>query len=844
VSKDPRESVVTILKQTSTGFEVVGVGFMVGKRHVATCAHVVNSALAGRAIHDDGKPGPDETVVVEFSLLGDPPHDSRNARVVGWRPPPPAANLWAGRRDIAILEIVNQAPPRGVPFAKLGKPLPGSAIDVYGIPPDPPERPGAWSGGTVRGEIAGGFIQVDDRLNTAIKMQPGYSGSPLLDIRSGKVVGMLVIASILEDLRDCYAIPPEWLREIMSPEVRVRQQLVARAGWIRSRARRAAVVLARRLRAAWAGVREHPFRFGTVAVVGVLLLEIIRPGSLLPGRSDAGDAFCIPVEVAVSTEKDELVADMAREYNESDRTFDGGRCATVSVHGLSSGSTMRALAADWKADHLTGPLPPRRPQVWLPTSSMWLGLLQERGKGNLLPKDAPSVTSSVLGIAMPRRMANALRSRYQGNVGWRQILNLAIDPKGWGSLGHQEWGQFALGRDKPHVSTSGLAATVATYYAATGKSQPVRGIESSVANYGDEATQFMQKLYIEDSKRRNVPNSVPFVSAVVVQEQLAHLYNRGSPLGNIADPENGGKPPNERMEMIYPVDGTLKLDHPYVVLRGTNNEVDKNVEGAARNFREFLEEDAQQDRFIELGFRTREAPERPTDILKNSVGAPADQRLSLLGLPQSNLIERMQAGWDANRKKAQVLVALDVSGSMGDPVDPDNEEGVEKIDLLKPAALRGFRLLDDLDEAELWTFSSNPDYRRRVPMSRVQDAGPTFERVINDISPKGNTALYKTTMDAHAYMLDRLDSERINAIILLTDGKNFPRDDKGRAELLRRIDAKNLETSIRIFTISYGSDADVDLLEQIAERSKASYYNATDPRDIDKVLVSAFSNFG
>jgi Ca-activated chloride channel family protein len=204
----------------------------------------------------------------------------------------------------------------------------------------------------------------------------------------------------------------------------------------------------------------------------------------------------------------------------------------------------------------------------------------------------------------------------------------------------------------------------------------------------------------------------------------------------------------------------------------------------------------------------------------------------------------MQAGWDANRKKAQVLVELDVSGSMGDPVDPKNEEGDKKIDLLRPAALRGFRLLDNLDEAELWTFSSNPDYRRRVPMSKIQDARPKFERVIRGISPKGNTALYKTTMDAHTYMLDRLDSKRINAIILLTDGKNFPRDDKGRAELLRRIDAKNLETSIRIFTISYGSDADVDLLEQIAERSKASYYNATDPRDIDKVFVSAFSNFG
>lgn len=64
-----------------------------------------------------------------------------------------------------------------------------------------------------------------------------------------------------------------------------------------------------------------------------------------------------------------------------------------------------------------------------------------------------------------------------------------------------------------------------------------------------------------------------------------------------------------------------------------------------------------------------------------------------------------------------------------------------------------------------------------------------------------------------------------------------------RAELLRRVDAKNLDDTIRIFTISFGASADRRLLGEIAERSKASAYNATKPQEIDKVFVSVFSNF-
>ena len=43
------------------------------------------------------------------------------------------------------------------------------------------------------------------------------------------------------------------------------------------------------------------------------------------------------------------------------------------------------------------------------------------------------------------------------------------NPEGWASKGHPEWGAFKLGKTNPNFSTSGLSATIAQYYAATGK---------------------------------------------------------------------------------------------------------------------------------------------------------------------------------------------------------------------------------------------------------------------------------------------------------------------------------------------------------------------------------------
>src|SRR5262249_895837 len=196
-----------------------------------------------------------------------------------------------------------------------------------------------------------------------------------------------------------------------------------------------------------------------------------------------------------------------RTAREADR-----RCVAVRAPSKSAGATAEALARGWD-ERLDGP----RPDVWSPAARSWPVLLrqrtQSRDKADLVPDDLPSIAQSPLVIAMPQPMAEALG--WPGKpLGWADILPLARDPHGWGSRGHPEWGRVKLGKTNPNFSTSGLNATIATYYVATGRSSDltsadvrapkvtdfVRGVERSVVHYGDTTLTFLQNLYDAGAK--------------------------------------------------------------------------------------------------------------------------------------------------------------------------------------------------------------------------------------------------------------------------------------------------------------------------------------------------------
>ncbi|MGH3719403.1 MAG: trypsin-like peptidase domain-containing protein [Pseudonocardiaceae bacterium] len=201
------EFVVQVLRAGSP--VPAGVGFVVGERHILTCAHVVNTVL-GRGLRAQDAPEPQMRVQVAFPILGDAEGAPlRSCRVAVWVPPPVSGTAGG---DVAGLVLVGEGLPAGAspaPLVETGD-VRGAAVAVFGYPCEPPHRQhGAWAACRLRGAVGAGMIQLDVDSEAALRAQPGYSGSPAVMSNGGGdgVVGMLAVASTEGDARDAYAIP-------------------------------------------------------------------------------------------------------------------------------------------------------------------------------------------------------------------------------------------------------------------------------------------------------------------------------------------------------------------------------------------------------------------------------------------------------------------------------------------------------------------------------------------------------------------------------------------------------------------------------------------------------------
>ena len=174
-------------------------------------------------------------------------------------------------------------------------------------------------------------------------------------------------------------------------------------------------------------------------------------------------------------------------------------------------------------------------------------------------------------------------------------VGVGTDPKGWASKGHPEWGKFTLGKTNPTVSTSGLAATIGTLVAATGTSSDLtraalerpevrrylKQVESSVVHYGDTTLTYLTNLQRAD----DAGAALGYLSAAAVEEKSVLDYNAGNPSG---DPNTVGDhaPPKVPLVAVYPKEGTLYSDNPYVILDAPWATAEKKA--GATDFRQYL----------------------------------------------------------------------------------------------------------------------------------------------------------------------------------------------------------------------------------------------------------------
>ncbi|HVD16649.1 MAG TPA: substrate-binding and VWA domain-containing protein [Actinomycetota bacterium] len=596
------------------------------------------------------------------------------------------------------------------------------------------------------------------------------------------------------------------------------------------------------------GARWLPLVGTAVAVALIFLVVQARPylerRNLLPGED--GCDRTLTVNVVTGPELAGLLSQFAGDYAQG-RHRVGNQCVQPTVTADEPGAVVHYLARDWKRSGGAAP------DVWLPASSTWADVLEARRPG-LLDEQRPKVATSPLVIAMPRPMAQAL-GWPKRPLGWGELLAAMRDPAGWARFGQPKWGPVLVGKTDPHLSTAGMQAGVAAVLSSTGKlkdpaaaaadrrlAATVVGVERAPGPYAGSSTALLTDLQRADDRG----GALRFASALPLTEKSLRDYNLGNPSGN---PETLGqhRRPKVPLVAVYPREGTFVADHPFLTLRA--RWVGEEKRRAAADFLRFLRSDPVQARLLAAGFRTWQGTAGPEATTANGI-LPGEPR-AVLPSPPAKLVQAIDVSWEKARKRGNVLAVIDASGSMAGQVPGTRSS---KLDLVKEAAGGALPLFSDQDRLGLWQFSSHLDgdrpYRIVVPLGRVSESpGGTPRRQamaggLQAMRPGGRTGLYETTLAAVDYMRRHWVPDRINTVVLLTDGE----DDNTAsgltlAALVKRLEAANRDRPVRVITIAYGPEADTNALRQIAGATKGATYELANPKDIQRVFISAISRF-
>ncbi|HZD37084.1 MAG TPA: substrate-binding domain-containing protein [Actinomycetes bacterium] len=584
-------------------------------------------------------------------------------------------------------------------------------------------------------------------------------------------------------------------------------------------------------------------------------------GFLLLNRP-SGEAGCASGRVAVRVVADPdeagLLTQVAREYANTTPVV-GDRCVDVSVRSLDSPEAMAALAAGW-TDPSLGP----RPDVWVPASSTWAAELELQLKAarapDLLPAERPSIATSPLVIAMPRPMAKALGWPRQ-TLGWSDLVATLHKPEGWRAFGHPEWGQFRLGKTDPKLSEAGLGALLGAGLAVAGQGKPLtlEQLASKAPDLGlmmlevsrspGDETDTTSTLLANLRRADEAGDALRYISAVPLSEKSVWDYNQGKP---IDDPSLARQRPKPKVPLaaIYPKDGTLLSDYPWMVLRAPW--VDDDKRAAATDFLLYLKTPAVQGKFQAAGFRSARGQPGPT--INEQGGLLPSQPTRVLPMPDPQMLAATLKGWDQTKRVANLLAVYDVSGSMADTVPGT---GLTKIDLVKQAAVSSLRLFTTESNIGVWEFSTNldgpRDWRQRVsigPISAQMPGGKTRldllrAQLLTLNATRGDTGLYDTTLAAYENVKQHYVPDRLNLVVLFTDGRNDdPNGGITLSQLLQRLrEGQQDNRKVRILTFAYGPNADAAALKQISEATGGQVFLSPNPADIERVFVTALANF-
>ena len=505
-------------------------------------------------------------------------------------------------------------------------------------------------------------------------------------------------------------------------------------------------------------------------------------GNKIPaGESAAPSSNSLVVRFAYSPEKKQWLEERFKVFNAEKAQVNG---QTIFVEGVEKSSG--AARTEIKNGTLSV-------TAWSPSASTWLEVLKcELNKADLATSAKPLVLTPVV-ISLWKPMAEAL-GWPKKPIGWQDMLELINDPQGWGKFGHPEWGKFSWGHTDPEISTTALSTLIAEFYAVNNKQrglsvedvrsptsqQFIRDLGKGIKHYGYNTLVFsenMQKF------------GMSYISAFPMEEITLIEFNKANP------------PPPTPLVAIYPKEGTFWHDNPFVILASAS-EVEQE---AASKFYEFLLTEESQKLALSYGFRPANVNVTLTDPVSAKFGVQPEGIQNTLDVPKAEVIVAAKDSWALNRKRADILLVVDISGSMAG----------EKLEAVK-AGLDNFlqRILPE-DRVGLIVFSDTAELLvKPAPLSESRIA---LQTAIQGLQAKNKTAVFDALEIAHQELntMQSAGVDRIRGIVLLSDGA-----DNSSKLTLAGLEKNFFESGVSIFPVAYGEDADLIILKQIANFSR------------------------
>jgi Ca-activated chloride channel family protein len=563
--------------------------------------------------------------------------------------------------------------------------------------------------------------------------------------------------------------------------------------------------------------------------------------------TDAGEATAgvpenaIEISIIYAPESEDYMKTIIPRFNESyrsginpvtgERLASGEKPIYVTGRSGSSGTIMQGIV---NAVENPGSSNVERPTIFQPSVSHWLALANyETGRTLFDLADSPATANAPVVMAIWESRLQAIRNTVgYDDVGWSELLDVLNSPNGWQDYGIPNGRRTVYyGHTDPFISSTALSTLIAEYYAAarvtgfTGRrltldevSNPdvqagVRAIEGLIRHYSQRTTEF----------RNYIAQGPDYLDFVALEENDLISINRGLTTFQ----------PPEKLVALYPREGTFWHEHPFGIPNAPW--VTDEQRAAARVFADYVVLPEQQELIMSFGFR----PVNPAVALgfpfEEQYGVTVEGPSTVLDVPEPEVIKAIQNTWSFVKKQADIMLVIDISGSMSQE---------NKLIQAREAALAFLDNTEATNRVGLAVFSDN--FRVVVPLGLLENNITRLRREISALEPEGGTALYNAIVDSTRIMQSLTETDRIRAVVLLSDGEDTCQIDKcvNIEAALTAIQATHNDLNpVIVVPVGYGSlSADLErVLSRIADASNTTWV-AGDPNNIQGLLqlISSF----